>query len=77
MNIGGLSRIVSSCARAEQCEEAYAGWSMMRSAGVQPEGACLNALLAALCQAKQWQHALHVFQAARQAQVIKLLLLTD
>ena len=69
MNAVGLSRIVCSCAQLGQREEAYTGWSMMRSAGLQPDTACLKAVLAVLCEAKQWQHALQVFQAARQATV--------
>ena len=69
MNAASLSRIVAGCCQSRQCEEAYAGWVMMQAAGVQPDTACLNALLAALRGAKQWQHAVHVFQAARQAQV--------
>ena len=69
MTAVGMSRIVAGCCRSGQCEEAYAGWVMMQAAGLQPDTACLNALLAALREAKQWQHALHVFQAARQAQV--------
>ncbi|KAL3157440.1 hypothetical protein ABBQ32_011910 [Trebouxia sp. C0010 RCD-2024] len=69
MNIGGLSRIVSSCSQLGLCEEAYAGWTMMQAAGAGPDAACLTALLAALHAAKQWQHAVHVFQASRQAQV--------
>lgn len=73
MNIGGLSRIVSSCSQLGLCEEAYAGWTMMQAAGAGPDAACLTALLAALHAAKQWQHAVHVFQASRQAQVALLL----
>ena len=41
----------------------------LQAAGMQPDGACLNALLAALQAAKQWQHVVQVFQAARQTQV--------
>lgn len=74
INAVGMSRIVAGCCQSGQCEEAYAGWVMMQAAGLQPDKACLNALLAALRGAKQWQHALHVFQAARQAQVAHTLL---
>lgn len=69
MNAMGLSKIVAGCCQSGQCEEAYAGWAMMHAAGVQPDTACLNALLAALHGAKHWQRAVHVFQAARQGQV--------
>lgn len=73
LNAGGLSRIVTSCSQLGQCEEAYAGWTMMQAAGLVPDMDCLNALLAALHGAKQWQHAVHVFQASRQAQVCHLI----
>lgn len=69
MNTGGLSRIVTSCSQLGLCEEAFAGWTMTQAAGAAPDPACLTALLAALHAAKQWQHAVHVFQASRQAQV--------
>jgi len=39
-------------------------------AGMQPDTACLNALLTNLQGAKQWQHVVQVFQAARHIQVI-------
>ena len=74
VNAVGLSRIVAGCCQSGQWEEAYGGWAMMQAAGVQPDTACLNALLAALRGAKQWQQAVHVFQAARQAQVAQSLL---
>ena len=74
MSAVSLSRIVAGCCQSGECEEAYAGWVMMQAAGLQPDAACLNALLAALRGAKQWQHAVHVFQAARQAQVAQGLL---
>ena len=69
MNAVSLSRIVAGCCQSGQCEEAYAGWVRMQAAGLQLDPACLNALLAALRGAKQTQHAVCVFQAARQAQV--------
>jgi pentatricopeptide repeat protein len=68
-NGAGLLRIVSCCSQLGRWDEAYAAWTVMQAAGMQPDGACLNALLAALQAAKQWQHVVQVFQAARQTQV--------
>lgn len=68
-NGAGLLRIVSCCSQLGRWDEAYAAWTVMQAAGMQPDGACLNALLAALQAAKQWQHVVQVFQAAQQTQV--------
>ena len=65
----GLSSIIACCAQLGQWEQAYGAWSLMQMSGMQPDAACLNALLAALQAAQQWQHVIQVFQAARQAQV--------
>ena len=61
----GLSDIIVSSARAGQWEPALAAWSLLQGCGQQPDQACLNALLEALQRARQWQHAVRVFQAAR------------
>jgi len=68
-NGAGLMRIISCCSQLGQWDQAYASWTVLQAAGMQPDGACLNALLAALQAAKQWQHVVQVFQAARQTQV--------
>lgn len=65
----GLMRIISCCSQLAQWDQAYAAWTLLQADGMQPDGPCINALLAALQAAKQWQHVVQVFQAARQTQV--------
>ena len=65
----GLADIVAASARAGQWEPALAAWSLLHSCGRQTDAACLNALLEVLRGAGQWQHAIRVFQVAKQSQV--------
>ena len=61
--------IIECCAQQGHWEQAYAAWTQVQVAGLQLDTACLTALLTTLLAARQWQHMVQVFQAARLAQV--------
>ena len=65
----GLADIVTASARSGQWEPALAAWGLLHSCGRSTDAASLNALLEVLRGAGQWQHAIRVFQVARQSQV--------